>query len=121
MRPVNRNGDCFQQFPPPHVLVGIPGRREIVMVGQKKSVAANRPNRMVYLAIPERVGYVAIALVVALRSNRLDTSNPDDKPRDAFSERLTFFAIEEDKRSLRRKSPKKPGAKRFLSRGANYP
>src|SRR5690348_6413762 len=97
MRAVNRDGDCFKQLPPPHVFVSIPSRREIVMVGQKKSVAAIGPNRVVYLAIPEGIGNFAVALVVALRSNRLDAPKPDDEPRDAFSERLAFFAIEEYK------------------------
>jgi hypothetical protein len=107
MRPANRDGDCFQQLASSHVLVSIPGRREIVMVGQKKSVTAVRPNRMVYLAIPEGIVYFAVAIVVSLRSNRLDTPNPDDETRDAFSKRLTFFAIEEDKRSIGRELSKK--------------
>jgi len=77
------------------------------MVGQKKAIAAVRPNRMVYLAIPEWVGYVAVAIVVALRSNRLDTPNPNDEARDAFTERLPFLAIEEDKRSIGRELSKK--------------
>ena len=121
MRPVNRDGDFIQQPAPSYVFVGISGRREVVMVGQKKAVAAVRANCMVNLAIPEWVRYVAVAIIVALRTDCLDAPNPDDEPRNAFSERLTFLAIEEDKRSLRREMAKESGSKRFLARGANHP
>ena len=91
------------------------------MVGQQKAVARIGSNRMVDFAIPVGVRYLALAIVVALWPNCLNAPNADDQPREGVAERMSLFAIEENQRPLRGKSPEKLLAERLLSRALKYP